>query len=154
MIEQSIGRGLRLPYGKRTGVTAVDRLTSSHTTNFRRSSTRRIDLGQPFSTSGLSPDQLEQKTVTVVSQSQLATKLGIQPEQYGQHDYCGTVIRPYLPSGRAEDRADHLSSNSQLGGPTRETTYRELSAEAGLQAQLCRKSRSVPTGTVGARRCG
>ena len=26
-IEQSIGRGLRLPYGKRTGVTAVDRLT-------------------------------------------------------------------------------------------------------------------------------
>ena len=26
MIEQSISRGLRLPYGKRTGVTAVDRL--------------------------------------------------------------------------------------------------------------------------------
>ena len=25
-IEQSIGRGLRLPYGKRTGVAAVDRL--------------------------------------------------------------------------------------------------------------------------------
>jgi type III restriction enzyme len=27
LIEQSIGRGLRLPYGKRTGVTTVDRLT-------------------------------------------------------------------------------------------------------------------------------
>ena len=26
LIEQSIGRGLRLPYGKRTGATAVDRL--------------------------------------------------------------------------------------------------------------------------------
>src|SRR5688572_3232831 len=26
LIEQSIGRGLRLPYGKRVGVTAVDRL--------------------------------------------------------------------------------------------------------------------------------
>src|SRR3979411_3155654 len=26
LIEQSIGRGLRLPYGKRTGVAAVDRL--------------------------------------------------------------------------------------------------------------------------------
>ncbi len=26
LIEQSIGPGLRLPYGKRTGVTAVDRL--------------------------------------------------------------------------------------------------------------------------------
>ena len=27
LVEQSIGRGLRLPYGKRTGVDAVDRLT-------------------------------------------------------------------------------------------------------------------------------
>jgi len=27
LVEQSIGRGLRLPYGKRVGVTAVDRLT-------------------------------------------------------------------------------------------------------------------------------
>ena len=27
LVEQSIGRGLRLPYGERTGVTAVDRLT-------------------------------------------------------------------------------------------------------------------------------
>lgn len=27
LVEQSVGRGLRLPYGKRTGVTAVDRLT-------------------------------------------------------------------------------------------------------------------------------
>ena len=27
LVEQSIGRGLRLPYGKRTGVAAVDRLT-------------------------------------------------------------------------------------------------------------------------------
>jgi type III restriction enzyme len=27
LVEQSIGRGLRLPYGKRTGVPAVDRLT-------------------------------------------------------------------------------------------------------------------------------
>ena len=26
LIEQSIGRGLRLPYGRRTGVTAVERL--------------------------------------------------------------------------------------------------------------------------------
>ena len=27
LIEQTIGRGLRLPYGKRTGVAAVDRLS-------------------------------------------------------------------------------------------------------------------------------
>ncbi len=28
LVEQSIGRGLRLPYGKRTGVAAVDRLAA------------------------------------------------------------------------------------------------------------------------------
>ena len=27
LVEQSIGRGLRLPYGKRVGIPAVDRLT-------------------------------------------------------------------------------------------------------------------------------
>lgn len=35
LIEQSIGRGLRLPYGKRTGVTAVDRLTIVAHDNFQ-----------------------------------------------------------------------------------------------------------------------
>ena len=42
LVEQSIGRGLRLPYGKRTGVPAGGPpAPSSPTTGFRRSSTRR-----------------------------------------------------------------------------------------------------------------
>lgn len=36
LIEQSIGRGLRLPYGKRTGVPAVDRLTIVSHDNFQK----------------------------------------------------------------------------------------------------------------------
>ncbi|MDP2884814.1 MAG: DEAD/DEAH box helicase family protein [Ignavibacteria bacterium] len=83
LIEQSIGRGLRLPYGKRTGVTAVDRLNIIAHDRFQEI----IDeASKPDSTIRLQqvillPDDLQQKTITVVSQSQLSTKLGLKPER-------------------------------------------------------------------------
>ena len=83
LIEQSIGRGLRLPYGRRTGVTAVDRLNIVAHDRFQEiiDEANRpgsvIHLQQVI----LDPDQFREKTVTVVSQPQLASKLGIQPEQ-------------------------------------------------------------------------
>jgi len=83
LIEQSIGRGLRLPYGKRTGVVAVDRLNIVAHDKFQeivdeaKKSDSPIRLQQVI----LEPEKLAEKTVTVVSQSQLANKLGIQPEQ-------------------------------------------------------------------------
>jgi type III restriction enzyme len=82
LIEQSIGRGLRLPYGKRTGVTAVDRLNIVAHDRFQEiveeanNPNSTIRLQQVV----LNPDQLQQKTVTVVSQSQLAAKLGLKPD--------------------------------------------------------------------------
>lgn len=82
LIEQSIGRGLRLPYGKRTGVTAVDRLNIVAHDRFQEivdeanNPRSTIHLQQVV----LNPDQLQQKTVTVVSQSQLAAKLGLKPD--------------------------------------------------------------------------
>ncbi len=83
LIEQSIGRGLRLPYGRRTGVTAVDRLNIVAHDRFqeivdeahRPGST--IQLKQVI----LNPSDLGTKTVTVVSRSQLDNALGITPEQ-------------------------------------------------------------------------
>ncbi len=82
LIEQSIGRGLRLPYGKRTGVTAVDRLNIVAHDKFQEiiDEANRPDSAIRMQAVVLDPDQLKQKTVTVVSQSQLATKLGLQPE--------------------------------------------------------------------------
>ena len=83
LIEQSIGRGLRLPYGKRTGVKAVDRLNIVAHDRFQeivdeaKKPDSQIRLQQVI----LEPEQLGQKTVTVVSQSQLASQLGFQPEQ-------------------------------------------------------------------------
>jgi type III restriction enzyme len=83
LIEQSIGRGLRLPYGKRTGVTAVDRLNIIAHDKFQEivDDANRPDSPIHLQQVILGSDQLTEKTVTVVSQPQLEAKLGIRPEQ-------------------------------------------------------------------------
>ncbi len=82
LIEQSIGRGLRLPYGKRTGVTAVDRLNIVAHDRFQEivDEAKRPDSAIRLQQVILTNDQLQQKTVTVVSQPQLASKLGLQTD--------------------------------------------------------------------------
>ncbi len=83
LIEQSIGRGLRLPYGKRTGVNTVDRLNIIAHDKFQEIVDEAKKPGSPIRLQHviMEPEQLGEKTVTVVSQSQLASKLGLQPEQ-------------------------------------------------------------------------
>ncbi len=83
LIEQSIGRGLRLPYGKRTGVMAVDRLNIVAHDKFQEiiDEANRADSAIRLQAVVIDSEELAQKTVTVVSQSQLATKLGIKPQQ-------------------------------------------------------------------------
>ncbi|HEX8634276.1 MAG TPA: DEAD/DEAH box helicase family protein [Pyrinomonadaceae bacterium] len=94
LIEQSIGRGLRLPYGKRTGVASVDRLNIIAHDKFQEiieeanKPDSQIRLQQVI----LDTEQLEQ-TVTVVSQSQLATKLGIQTA------HSANPNAPLVPAG-------------------------------------------------------
>ncbi len=83
LIEQSIGRGLRLPYGKRVGVTAVDRLNIVAHDKFQEivDEANRPDSQIRMQTVVLDPDEIEKKTKTVVSQSTLATQLGATPVQ-------------------------------------------------------------------------
>lgn len=83
LIEQSIGRGLRLPYGKRTGVTSVDRLNIVAHDKFQEiiDEANKPDSMIRLQKVILDSEQLVQKTVTVISQSQLASKLGLQPAQ-------------------------------------------------------------------------
>ncbi|MGI8835123.1 MAG: DEAD/DEAH box helicase [Pyrinomonadaceae bacterium] len=96
LIEQSIGRGLRLPYGKRTGVTAVDRLNIVAHDKFQEivDEARRADSPIQMQTVVLDPEQLNNKTVTVVSQSRLAIDLGIQPD----HQTSSTFVPPTEPA--------------------------------------------------------
>jgi len=80
LIEQSIGRGLRLPYGKRTGVTAVDRLNIVAHDKFQEiiNETNRPDSTIHLKAVILDDDDFGQKTATIVSQPQLAAKLGLK----------------------------------------------------------------------------
>ncbi|HEX7332066.1 MAG TPA: DEAD/DEAH box helicase family protein [Pyrinomonadaceae bacterium] len=80
LVEQSIGRGLRLPYGKRTGVEAVDQLNIVAHDRFQEivDDSRKADSPIQLKALVLDDEELKTKTVTVVSQSQLAMHLGLQ----------------------------------------------------------------------------
>ena len=92
LIEQSIGRGLRLPYGKRTGVPAVDRLNIVAHDKFQEiiNEANRSDSPIRLQAVVLDGGELEQKTKTVVSQSRLDNMLGIKPSGISlSHRNCG-----------------------------------------------------------------
>lgn len=83
LIEQSIGRGLRLPYGKRTGVSAVDRLNIVAHDKFQEIVDEANKPGSAIRLQQviLTGQQIAERTVTVVAQSQLAASLGVQTQQ-------------------------------------------------------------------------
>ena len=72
-----------MPYGKRTGVNSVDRLNIIAHDKFQEivDEAKKPDSAIRLQQVILEPEQLGEKTVTVVSQSQLASQLGLQPEQ-------------------------------------------------------------------------
>ncbi|HEX4045638.1 MAG TPA: DEAD/DEAH box helicase family protein [Gammaproteobacteria bacterium] len=81
LIEQSIGRGLRLPYGKRTGVAAVDRLNIIGHDKFQEIIEEANKPGSIIQLQSITLDmnELGQKSYTVISQPRIDTKLGIIP---------------------------------------------------------------------------
>ncbi|HUW26315.1 MAG TPA: DEAD/DEAH box helicase family protein [Gallionella sp.] len=97
LIEQSIGRGLRLPYGKRTGVTAVDRLNIIAHDKFQEiiDEANKPDSAIHLKAVMLDDDDFGQKTATIVSQTQLATQLGIKPADVtGNTRVAGQDVQP------------------------------------------------------------
>lgn len=103
LVEQSIGRGLRLPYGKRTGVPAVDRLTIVAHDRFQDIVDEAKKGGYTFSTINIGLDVPETPKQTVVVSPVLETMLGIaqQPIQAGQPGEAvaiGTAPKPAAPA--------------------------------------------------------
>lgn len=80
LIEQSIGRGLRLPYGKRTGVTAVDRLNIVAHDRFQEIVNEANNPNSPIRLKQLVLDEAEltRKTTTVVASPTILSSLGLQ----------------------------------------------------------------------------
>jgi type III restriction enzyme len=106
LIEQSIGRGLRLPYGRRTGVAAVDRLNIVAHDRFQEivDEARRPDSSIRLQTLVLDGNQLAAKSATLVVPSRLDAMLGFQPEQSS----AGTIlVKPSEPPlfSNKEDQA-------------------------------------------------
>jgi type III restriction enzyme len=81
LVEQSIGRGLRLPYGKRTGVAAVDRLSIVAHDRFQEivDDANKPDSPVLLQSLVLSADTLEQPLQITAAPSQVEAKLGIAP---------------------------------------------------------------------------
>ncbi|MHA3905041.1 DEAD/DEAH box helicase [Castellaniella sp. WN] len=82
LIEQSIGRGLRLPYGKRTGVAAVDRLNIVAHDKFQEiiDEANRGDSPIRLKQVILEAPSSEDKKVSVQVLPNLLTRLGLQDE--------------------------------------------------------------------------
>lgn len=81
LVEQSIGRGLRLPYGKRTGVKAVDRLTIVAHDKFQEivDEANRPDSQIRMETVVLGRDIPNQRQESVAIPSTLSILLGAAP---------------------------------------------------------------------------
>lgn len=79
LIEQSIGRGLRLPYGKKTGVIVVDRLNIVAHDRFQEiiDEANRTDSVIRMQQVILEPEKDFLKKATVVSPSTIEQKLGL-----------------------------------------------------------------------------
>jgi type III restriction enzyme len=85
LIEQTIGRGLRLPYGKRTGVNDIDRLNIIAHDKFQEiiDESNKPNSSVRLQQIIIAPEKLGEKLVTMISQPILNSKLGIQPEHIG-----------------------------------------------------------------------
>lgn len=85
LVEQSIGRGLRLPYGRRTGVKAVDRLTIVAHDKFQEivDEANRPESPIRMETVIVGQDVPEQKHASVVIQSYVDLQIGGQAPAAG-----------------------------------------------------------------------
>ncbi len=106
LIEQSIGRGLRLPYGKRTGVDAVDRLNIIAHDKFDEIIQEARKPGNPIRMASIVLDgtELESKKETVVSQSQLAGQLGLSPAQQTTDTVSSMGVQPRSAFQKPEEQ--------------------------------------------------
>jgi type III restriction enzyme len=96
LIEQSIGRGLRLPYGKKTGVNTVDRLNIVAHDKFQEiiDEANRSDSVIRLQQVILDPEKDFQKTKTVVAQSNVEQQFNAPVAPAGSGTTATTPAKP------------------------------------------------------------
>jgi len=111
LVEQSIGRGLRLPYGKRAGVSAVDRLNIVAHDKFQEiiDDANKPDSPVKVQLVELDADVLSRRTVTVVSQSGVADRLGVTPDGPSGVPMTGARIEARVFADSEEQKVAQLT---------------------------------------------
>jgi type III restriction enzyme len=153
LIEQSIGRGLRLPYGKRTGEKAVDRLNIIAHDKFQEivDEAKRPDSQIRMTQLILVPESLTEKTETFISQPQLDSLLGFQPNAQLHPPSTSTIAQfpqpetppifktpteqkiaqlTYAAIRKLETQTDTVPTTAYLASPTVQALVRESVTQA------------------------
>ncbi|THT97711.1 type III restriction endonuclease subunit R [Lampropedia puyangensis] len=93
LIEQSIGRGLRLPYGKRTGVEPVDRLNIVAHDRFQEvvDDANKADSPIKLKQVILEAPSQEEKKVSVTVEPSINAQLGLTPSAVHKTDADGNI---------------------------------------------------------------
>jgi type III restriction enzyme len=111
LIEQTIGRGLRLPYGKRTGVAEVDRLSIVAHDRFQEIVDEANRPGSiiQMQTVVIDTDDLVERPRTVVSPPLIETMLGITPSHLTGSTTVETGGNPLLFATPAEQAVAQIA---------------------------------------------
>jgi len=146
LIEQSIGRGLRLPYGKRTGVVAVDRLNIVAHDRFQEIVDEANNPNSPIRLKALILDDevLERRTVTVVAAPTILGALGISAGQSEEGaKYAGPAPVPAFNDPESEKVAqityEAIRKFTRLPGIVPDICY---ISKPEVQAQILQEVRS------------
>ncbi len=139
LVEQSIGRGLRLPYGKRTGVAAVDRLTIVAHDRFQDIVDEANRGGYTFNVVTIGKDIPDKLTKTVVVNPNYAGILGIPTNSEKGSAETSSSAGDSSPS----DGTVQASNEPQ---PRFTSPAEQRTAQLALDAirKVCRDSKSVP----------
>lgn len=140
LVEQSIGRGLRLPYGKRTGVAAVDRLTIVAHDRFQDIVDEANKGGYSFSVVTIGTDIPEKPTKTVVVTPIFNDILGLGSGATGASPDINPTPDTPAPSPGVNGQP------AAVPKPRFTSPAEQRTAQCALDAilKVCRDSKAVP----------
>jgi type III restriction enzyme len=139
LVEQSIGRGLRLPYGKRTGVAAVDRLTIVAHDRFQEIVDEANRGGYTFNVVTIGKDIPDKPTKTIVVNPNFANILGVPTDSESGSANTSSSAGDTPPSAGTVQAT--YEPKPCFTNPAEQRT-----AQLALEAirKVCRDSKSVP----------
>ena len=153
LVLQSIGRGLRLPYGHLTGVAAVDRLNIIAHDKFQEivDDARRPDSPIALQTLILSEDEFGQKTTTVVIEPGFNGALGLEESQPSAGQFVSirpADALPMTPAEREVARATKVVIDALAAQPNDVPTIEHLRRPEVQAAIVARVLASRPPGQL------